>query len=82
MCMTSPLPGPNTRCALNWTQGQNPVALYSHSRRLEALISRAVFYDLVALGETVETSSGCGAKMFFSRLRPPQMLKAWLEDDA
>ena len=40
---------------------------YIHIRaRLEALISRAVFYDLVAWAKRSTTSSGCGAKMFFS----------------
>ena len=58
-------------------------APYIHIRaRLEALISRAVFYDLVALGETVDDQFGVWSENVFFPIAPAADVEAWLEDDA
>ena len=56
---------------------------YIHIRaRLEALISRAVFYDLVALGEMVDDQFGVWSENVFFPIAPAADVEAWLEDDA
>ena len=56
---------------------------YIHIRaRLEALISRAVFDDLVALGETVDDQFGVWSKNVFFPIALAADVEAWLEDDA
>jgi len=55
---------------------------YIHIRaRLEALISRAVFYDLVALGETVDDQFGVWSENVFFPIALAADVEAWLEDD-
>ena len=49
---------------------------------LEALISRAVFYDLVAVGETVDALFGVWSENVFFPIAPAADIQAWLEDDA
>jgi hypothetical protein len=57
-------------------------APYIHIRaRLEALISRAVFYDLVALGETVDDQFGVWSENVFFPIAPAADIEAWLEDE-
>jgi len=56
---------------------------YIHIRgRLEALISRAAFYDLVALGETVDDQFGVWSENVFFPIAPAADVEAWLEDDS
>ena len=54
---------------------------YIHIRaRLEALISRAVFYDLVALGETLDDQFGVWSENVFFPIASASDVEAWLED--
>ena len=56
-------------------------APYIHIRaRLEALISRAVFYDLVALGETVDDQFGVWSNQVFFPIASAAEIEAWLND--
>tara|TARA_B100000886_G_scaffold325607_1_gene271323 strand:- start:238 stop:843 length:606 start_codon:yes stop_codon:yes gene_type:complete len=54
---------------------------YIHIRaRLEALISRAVFYDLVALGETLDDQFGVWSENVFFPIASAADVEAWLEE--
>jgi hypothetical protein len=56
---------------------------YIHIRaRLEALISRAVFYDLVALGETLDDQFGVWSENVFFPITSAADVEAWLEEGA
>ena len=56
---------------------------YIHIRaRLEALISRAVFYDLVALGETLDDQFGVWSQNVFFPIASAADVEAWLEEGA
>ena len=66
MSMTSPPPGPNTRCASNWIpRTKLPRPIFTFARALKRSSAVRCFTTLWPWAKRLMTSSGCGAKMFF-----------------